>query len=171
MIRTAIVSIFLAAAACDVGELPNLTGDGGGGGGDGSGSDCEPISANIPSGHHNDGMACIVAGCHLPGNTGAGAPEWSYAGTVYKDPAGTMPYPGATIIITMGGMTQKIIAGDNGNFFISPDQLAAPDNAMTANTRGSACPTTRPMVGALTQGGGNCNNCHRPGADGPIDIP
>jgi hypothetical protein len=88
--------------------------------------------------------------------------------------AGTMPYAGATIFVTMGGMTQKTISADNGNFWIIPAQLAAPTNAMTGIAKASACPNSPAMVSPLMAGGGDCNssNCHTSGGSAPpIYIP
>jgi hypothetical protein len=167
MTRIAVIFTFFLAA-CDVGTIQQAGTGTDGGTGSGSGSNgvvCETISANIPAGHHNPGMSCITAGCHLDGQLGTGAPAYSYAGTVYKDVAGTIPYPGATIFVKLGATEKKVIAADNGNFWMVPGVagLDAPTNAMTATTKGSACPNSPPMVGALVQAGGNCNNCHRTG--------
>jgi hypothetical protein len=178
---TVILVIFLGA--CDVGSVTNINnqvvdGNGGGGdtggGGDGSqGANCENLTTPNGDGHHNAANACIVAGCHLEGQTGAGAPAYSYGGTVYKDAAGTQPYAGATILITMGGTTHKLISATNGNFFYTPALLPSPTNANTANAAASVCPDKTAMTGALVQGGGNCNNCHKTagGQAPPIHIP
>lgn len=166
MTRIAVI-VSVVLAACDVGSLPGFGPDGGGGSGDGSSAVCEPISANIPAGNHNPGMSCIAAACHLAGNLGTGAPAYSYAGTLYKDTAGTTPYPGATIFVKLGGVEKKTITADNGNFWFVPGAagLESPTAAMQGDTRASGCPTITPMVGKLVLGGGNCNNCHR-GAGG-----
>jgi hypothetical protein len=166
MLRIVVISSLLLAA-CDVGEIPGAgTGDGGGSGdGSGSGSNCEVIAAAPPDGHHNEGMGCRTAGaCHNAQlGLGTGAPEYSVAGTVYKDTAGTMPYPGATIIVTVGGTTKKTISATNGNFWFVPALLPGPTATMTGTTSASACPNTTPMGGLLVGGGGDCNNCHRNG--------
>jgi hypothetical protein len=105
---------------------------------------------------------------------GAGAPEFSYAGTIYKDAAGTMPYAGATVLITIGGATKKMISATNGNFWAPPALITAPSAAMAATTKGSACPNTTPMGGSLTNAaGGDCNSaaCHAPGSSqGPVYV-
>jgi hypothetical protein len=187
MTRIAVIcAIFFAA--CDVGSVAtnNQGGpDGGTGGSDSgsAGSDCEAVNtANAPNGHHNAGLSCMTVGCHLIGNAGAGAPEYSYAGTLYKDLQGTQPYGGATVSIVVGGQTYKMItattgdAGDGaGNFFI-PAALATPSTAaMTATTKVSACPNTMPMATPLVDNGGNCNNCHAnppsQGAAGKVYVP
>jgi len=176
-----IVVIFsVCLLACDVGTYTGAVGgggpDGGGGGGDGSGSGvvCENISATPPDGHHNPGQTCIAAGCHLQGQTGTNAPAWSYAGTLYKEAAGTNPFPGATILVKLGGTEKKVITATNGNFWFVPGAagLDPPTNTATANAKASGCPDTTPMVGALVQGGGNCNNCHKiGGTTSPIHLP
>lgn len=164
MLRIAVISS-LILAACDVGEIPGTGPDGGGGGSD-SGSNnvvCETINATPPDGNHNPGLGCRSnAGCHNAGTgLGPNAPEWAYAGTIYKDQAGTMPYAGATIFVTLGGTTQKAISATNGNFWIEAALLPGPSAAMTGTTKASACPDTMPMATILSAGGGDCNNCHR----------
>lgn len=169
MTRIAVI-LSVLIAACDVGSIQqaNTGTDGGDGGGSGSGSgtDCETVNtANAPDGHHNPGMSCIVAGCHLAGQEGTGAPAYSYAGTVYKDTAGTTPLVGGAVFVKLGATEKKTLSATNGNFWFVPGiaGLDSPTNAMTATTKASACPNSPPMIGALVQGGGNCNNCHRPG--------
>lgn len=168
MLRFAVISTFILAA-CDVGELPGTGTDGGGsgGGGDGggSGSNCETVAASPPDGHHNPGVGCRTGGgCHNAAlGLGNGAPEFSIAGTVYRDTAGTMPYAGATVLVEIAGQTHKSIAGNNGNFWFVPALTPSPTNAMTGKTSASACPNTAPMIGSIVGGGGDCNNCHRNG--------
>lgn len=171
MTRIAVISAIFFAA-CDVGSIATNNTGGPDGSMGSAGSDCATVAtANAPNGHHNAGLACMTAGCHLIGNTGVGAPEYSYAGTLYKDVGGTQPYAGATVTVVVGGQTYKMVtaATDDlattgtpgvGNFFI-PAVLAAPSTAaMTGSTNASACPTTMPMATPLIDNGGNCNNCH-----------
>src|SRR5262249_45753922 len=116
-------------------------------------------------------MACITVGCHLDGQNGVNAPSFSYGGTVWKDAAATMPYAGATILITINGTTHKIISGTNGNFHIPSVLIPSPTQA---NTAASPCPDKTAMSGQLVTGGGNCNTCHTAGAGAqapPIHIP
>lgn len=180
MRRIAVISSFILAA-CDVGTLPGTGTDGGGGGSDtGSGSNCEPIAATPPTApatHTGDGrdtQACLASGCHNAVTPGAGAPPYSYAGTVYKDPQGAERYPGATILVEIGGTTHKVVAADNGMFWMVPALVPGPTTAMTAKTSGSACPNTIAMGGLLTNAAaGDCNsgNCHAPGsAQGPVYV-
>jgi hypothetical protein len=173
-----IVVIFsLCLAACDVGELPGITGDGGTGSGDGSGNGCAQINATPPDGHHNPGMGCMsAAGCHNQGlGLGNGAPAFSYAGTLYKADK-TTPFGGATIVVKLGTAEKSVVTATNGNFWLVPGVagLDPPDNANTATTKASGCPDVTPMIGALTQGGGDCNKggCHTPGVgQGAIHLP
>ena len=172
MLRIAVI-FSLVLGACDFGESPGA--GGADASGSGSGSDCENVAAApFAAGHHNPGMGCrSTAACHNAAlGLGTGAPEYSVAGTVYKDTAGTMPYPGATVLVTMGGTTKKFVTADNGNFWFVPALQPAPTAAMTAMTSASACPTTKPMSGLLVNGGGDCNSgaCHAVGAQGPIYV-
>jgi hypothetical protein len=163
MARIVVIFSSLWLAACDVGELPGLTGDGGA---DASGNGCDTIAATIPTGHHNPPMTtgCMsAAGCHNQAlGLGTGAPEYSYAGMLYKADKVT-PYGGATIVVKLGSAVKKTVASDNGEFYMVP------------GVAGIDPPTnTQPMVGALTQGGGDCNKggCHTPGVgQGAIYLP
>ena len=178
MTRIAVIlSALVFAAACDVGSVVtnNQGGPDGsvGGGGDtgggsnvgsGSGSNCVPVSNNLPAAHHNAGMTCMTAGCHLIGNAGGGAPEFAIGGTLYRDAGGQNPYPGATITVTVGGTKHTAVSASNGNFFISTALMPTPPSAaMQGTTNASACPSTTAMSGALVDNGGNCNNCHKTG--------
>jgi hypothetical protein len=148
----------LFAAACSVGEIAS---DGGGGG-----SAC--VDRIMPAGEAhvhaagggtNAGVACVVSGCHLDSGPGTGAPGFQFAGTLYK-PGGTAPSAGAVIRIkSSAGIEVKGYTDSDGNFNISAGALA---NPFPATTNATACPTSTPMVGALTTGGGNCNadGCH-----------
>ncbi len=171
MTRIAVILAFTFAAACDVGSVVTNNQ----GGPDGSmmgtpdspvgsnGSNCDAISQTPPDGHHNAGQSCLQSGCHLIGNTGGAAPAYSYAGTLYRDSAGTQAYPGATIEVVIGGQTHKIITATNGNFFLPPALAPAPTAGSPGTTKASGCPSTTPMTGQLVDNGGNCNNCHRTG--------
>ena len=136
---------------------------------------CEDLNTNgAPDGHHNPGQNCIAAGCHSETNPGAGAPPFSYAGTLYTDATGATSKAGATVFFNLSGIEKKVLTASNGNFFITPGVggLEAPTNASTATTRASGCPNNAVMVGALAQGGGNCNNCHKiGGTTSPIHLP
>ncbi len=174
-----IVSVLIAG--CDVGSVLTHNGnpDGNNGGDSGSnGSNCQNLVSPPPTDHHNAGMGCMTAvGCHNAAlGLGAAAPEYSFAGTIYRDAAGTSPYSGATILVTANGMTKKLISGDQGNFQITPILMAAPTTAAPANTHASVCPNTDAvMTGSLITGNGNCNaggTCHGAGGtQGKIRLP
>lgn len=183
MTRIAVI-LFAFAAACDVGSVVSNNqagpdgsvgggGDSGGGSnGSGSGSNCIPVSANLPAAHHNAGQTCMTAGCHLTGNTGAGAPAFAVGGTLYRDPQGTNPYAGATITVTVAGTKHTAVTASDGNFYISSALMTTPPSAGNqGTTNASACPSTNAMTGALVDNGGNCNNCHKSGGTtSPIYI-
>jgi len=170
MTRIAVILAF-AIAACDVGSV--VTNNQGGpdgsmmGGVDSpvgsNGSNCDPLATNNTDGHHNAGQTCLQSGCHLVGQTGAGAPEYSVAGTLWRDSGGASPYANATIEVTIGGTTHKLVTATNGNFFSPPALTPAPTAGSPGTTKASACPSTLPMSENLVDNGGNCNNCHRTG--------
>jgi hypothetical protein len=164
MLRILVISS-LFVAACDVGSIPGAVPDGGGGGGgDGSGSAEDVcVDAVTPAAakhtHADDatskrGQACMVGGCHLAGNTGAAAPEFTFAGTVSTAVDGATPKPGATVKVTFGSTTIASVTDEDGNFY-STQTITLP-----AKTIATSCPTLAPMVGLIVTGGGNCNNCH-----------
>jgi hypothetical protein len=117
------------------------------------------------------GMGCIAAACHLAGNTGAGAPAFGFAGTVYKDTNGTIPNPGVKVrLFPSTGNTKKSIAfsvsDSAGNFYISDTTLTAyPYNTdVTACNADSVAMGIRPMVGSILKAEANCNagnTCHQ----------
>lgn len=134
---------------------------------------CVPISASPPSGHHNPGVGCRTgAGCHNAQlGLGTNAPEYSVAGTVYKDTAGTLQYAGVTVSVTVEGMTQTAVTANNGNFWFAPAILPSPTATATGTTSVSGCPNAMAMTGQLVGGGGDCNNCHRNGGStAPITL-
>jgi hypothetical protein len=163
-----VVTFLLCLAACDVGELPDLTGDGGA---DTGGNGCVEVSAAPPIGHHNPVMqqGCMSqAACHNAAlGLGTGAPEYSYGGLLYKADK-TTPYAGGTIIVTLGSAEKKVTVSDNGEFFLVPGVagLDPPTTDMRASTKATACPSAPvAMVGTLGAGDGDCNKggCHTPG--------
>jgi hypothetical protein len=114
--------------------------------------DCVPKSAALGDGHHNPGLNCMT--CH-DGNT-AGAPKYYVAGTLYDSIAGTNPVAGATIQITQGAMKVNLQTQENGNFFTETPVT------FPFQTRATGCPTSTPMISAVTATGGSCNQaaCH-----------
>ena len=184
MTRIAVI-LFAFAAACDVGSVVSNNqagpdgsvgggGDVGGGGsnGSGGGSNCVPVSANLPTAHHNAGLTCMTANCHLAGSLGPNAPAFAVGGTLYRDAQGTNPYPGATITVTVAGTKHTAVTASDGNFYIPSALMTTPPSAgNTGTTNASACPSTNAMSGQLVANGGNCNNCHRTGGTTtPINL-
>ena len=148
-------------AACDVGSV--LDQNAGDGGGSGSGSAC--VEAATPGAMHvhtaggtsNAGQACIAPGCHLEGNLGVGATAFAFAGTLYTSSAATTVVTGATVQVKTAAGTLSAVTDADGNF-VFRGSVTFP-----ATTLATRCPSLTPMIGPLTTGGGNCNNCHRPG--------
>jgi hypothetical protein len=164
MIRFVVISSLLVAG-CEVGEVPGVVtpdgNNGGGGDGSGSGNGCvdtvTPAAAphsHATGGTSNKGQVCGMSGCHA---AGGGGPMFTLSGTVFTDSAGTTAKPGATIKVEFGGTTVTAVSDMDGNFY-GTQTITFP-----AKTLGTACPTVAPMVGMVTAGGGNCNNCHRTG--------
>lgn len=156
-----VLAFFLAcAAACDVGSVLDQNGTDGG---NGSGSAC--VAAATPGGPHvhaaggtsNAGQTCIAGGCHLEGNLGTGATAFAFVGTLYTSPAATTVVTGATIQVKTAAETLTAVTDADGNFIF---RGAVTFPATTLVTR---CPSSIPMIAPLQSGGGNCNNCHRPG--------
>lgn len=124
----------------------------------GTGATCDPPATTLPNGNHNAGMACL--GCH----TGAGAPRWNVAGTLYSSAQGGTPVAGATItIVDADNVTTRLVTASNGNFYTGA-VVAFPIRVVA-----SKCPDSRTM-GALAPGG-NCNSCHQVGSAGRIHLP
>ncbi len=98
-------------------------------------------------GHHNAGANCLT--CHT--GTGA-APQWTAAGTLYADSAGSAPVAGATITLVDGaGKSVTIVTAQNGNFWTS-EPLVAP-----LHPKASRCPSSAAMNGNAAVA---CNGCH-----------
>jgi hypothetical protein len=137
-------------------------------------SDAGPYSppAEAGSGEHHPGESCMQSGCH----DGMGGPDpFSIAGTVFKDYAGTIAYPGVEVVVQDAtGRIRTTYSHLNGNFYMG-GTLALP--ATVAARDGT---TTRPMVTQLTTAGmGSCASagCHvvggspSTGAYYPIHVP
>lgn len=177
MARTVLV-LTLFTAACSVGEVSVPGGDGGNnGGGDGAVA-LACVDRGTPGTAHNHtaggtpnaGQACIVAGCHLDGQLGAGAPPYTYAGTAYQLD-GVTANPGAILrIVPPSGIPITVTADTAGNF-----SVGTVTNPFPAHTDVSACPSMQKMVGALNVANdGNCSGgagCHGiGGAAGTIKL-
>lgn len=164
MIRALLLSCSLATfAACDVGTVPEAPKP------DGPGVICEPAAVN-PSGHHNDGMGCLNAGCHSPTSLTDGTPgnpaNMAMGGTLYETPNGA-GLGTATIIIEWGaGMSQKTISATDegvGNFYLVPEELTG--ITYPATVKVSLCPDAeRPMISKLNSA--EDLNCSRGGCHG-----
>jgi hypothetical protein len=123
-----------------------------------------PVEAG--QGEHRPGESCLQSGCHS-GAVGPQAPDqFILAGTVFKDFAGTIPYPGVEIRVQDAtGRTMTTYSHDNGNFYFGGGTLALP--AVVAARDGT---TTRPMITQLTTAAmGSCamSGCHVVGGGGP----
>jgi hypothetical protein len=117
----------------------------------------------------------MQSGCH--DGSGPQAPEpFTIAGTVFKDYAGTIAYPGVEVVVQDAtGRIRTTYSHTNGNFYMGGGALALP---ATVAARDST--TTRPMVTQLTTAGmASCASagCHiiggspSTGAYYPIHIP
>ena len=168
--RIVLLLTSLLFAACTVGEVgtSNNTGADGGGSGSNMANACvnriTPPDAphlHTAGGTSNKGLNCIVAGCHLNNNPGAGAPGYQFAGTVYVAGQPGVPNAGATVRIKVGTNVMAVITDADGNFSFP---AGAAQGNFTATTDATACPTVTPMIGPLVGGGGaganSCNLCH-----------
>jgi hypothetical protein len=169
MARIVVIFSLCLLAACDVGELPRLMGDGGG---DSGGNGCVDLVMPAPAGHHNPAMVqgCMsAANCHNSAlGLGTGAPAYSYGGLLFKADK-TTPYAGATVIVKLDTAEKKTTVSDNGEFFLVPG-VAGLDppvaGGMRASTKATACPTAPiAMGGTLGPGDGDCQKggCHTAG--------
>jgi hypothetical protein len=157
-----VLFLSLLLAACSVGEV-------GGGGDAGPTNDCVarlapagPKHQHVAGGTSNQGLNCIVAGCHLNNQLGTGAPGYQFAGTLWATGA-TTPSAGALVRIKAGTMTLMTYTDEDGNFSFPAGSLPG---TFTANTDVTACPTVTKMVTQMIGGGGtgaganSCNLCH-----------
>jgi hypothetical protein len=161
--------LLLAAAGCgstgtDLNQVVNVDPLAGPGGADGGGSSvADPFAgASGYSGNqsgdtaHNAGLSCMQSGCH----GGSEAPPFLIGGTVYKDYAGTTPYPGVEVrVLDSNGNSATTTTGSNGTFYIRAGQGGV---AFPAIVGARDATTTRPMVTTLTGSMGSCSQdgCH-----------
>jgi cytochrome c5 len=123
----------------------------------------EPSTLQI-DGRHNAGQACQT--CHFTGV--AGAPNFTFAGTMYATRDGGQGVVGATIHITdANGMEDTIITGSYGNFY-SKKTYAYP-----IKVTASSCPDTAPMFTEVPRPGDcNTSGCHTTAdVSGRIHLP
>jgi hypothetical protein len=130
--------------------------------------------AEAGSGQHHPGESCMQSGCHGSGE----AQAFLIGGTVYKDYAGTIPYPGVEVRVQDAtGKTMTTYSRQNGNFYISGGGAPLALPALVSARDGT---TTRPMVTQLTTASmSSCasTGCHTvggspsTGAYYPIHVP
>jgi hypothetical protein len=114
---------------------------------------CINIQTPLTDGHHNPGLDCMT--CHNAAN--AAIPQFTVAGTLYTDPAGTAPLPGATVTVTdNAGAKYPIVVSTNGNFY-SEQPVQFPVHVEASGCPNTAAMQTPPAVG-------NCNSCHVTGS-------
>ena len=179
IMRTALLLSSLFVAACTVGEIPTNGGTPGIDGGTNPTNDGGPVGngclnrlAADPAHDHGAGVThagenCMQAGaCHAQGTR----QPFQFAGTLYKSDGKTAS-AGASIRLRPmnppGAAGITVITDDAGNFHIGAGALAG---AFPGLTDATACPTVKPMVGAVLAGGGECNSCHVAGNAGPITL-
>jgi hypothetical protein len=172
MIRTTLfLSVFVTA--CTVGEVggPNTGDDGVKMPDAGNTVQCvnrvaPPSPAHIHANGNttNAGLSCITGGCHgTP--LGNGAPQFTFAGTLYGLD-GVTPQAGATVRVYPNGSTNPLtmVTDDAGNFSTG----ANPPNPFPAATDVTACPGTQGMTGKLNVANdGSCSGgvaCHGGGS-------
>jgi hypothetical protein len=127
-------------------------------------STCDEPSTKVVDGHHLPGQPC--QGCHFVG--ASGAPNFTFAGTLYASRDGGQGVVGATIHVKdAAGLEDTIITGTFGNFY-SKTVYTYP-----IKVSASSCPNSFPMVTDVPRPG-DCNSmgCHTPAdASGRIHLP
>jgi hypothetical protein len=116
---------------------------------------CDEAVAMAASGKHKPGEPCLS--CHRAGGPG---PAFTLAGTAYTTLAGGTPVVGATVhVVDATGADVALVTARNGNFW------TAQPFAFPVTVRASRCPETRPMIGAVSATGADCNRggCHTAG--------
>ncbi len=109
-------------------------------------------SKSEPSGHHNVGQNCLS--CH---DGSSGAPEFSFAGTLY-DGSGNAVGGAEVRVVDASGNAVSVTTASDGNFYqFGSSAFDAPGHAGIRNAT-----TTDLMVSAVTKGG--CNACHCSGS-------
>jgi len=123
---------------------------------DGNNATCIPAATPPGDGHHNAGLNCL--GCH----TGAGAPLWTAAGTMYNSAGG--PVAGATItLVDATNKTITLVSAQNGNFWTTTPL------SMPLTVKASKCPSSIQMS---SKAQASCNSCHTAsGNPGRIKMP
>lgn len=202
MLRRVVTAAMVLAGACDVGSVLAHEGgggtDGGGGGGGDGGADANAcpalVSPEIQTGHHaannqvgdpppvtavSEHEGCLgQAGCHNA--TAPGQPDdiWDYGGEAFQDAAGTIPFAGAHIMLSVPGNTVPPVFMEvtKNGFFYLPHGSGFPTPSATQPITVSICVGTTKLgmstsLAAVQAGSGtdgNCNGtaCHGPGQAG-----
>jgi hypothetical protein len=191
MLRSLVIASLCIGPACDVGSVLPQEGqtDGGGGsgsnpgggGGDAGADACPALNTNPGDGHHTangvngDAGATILsqhegclgqAGCHNANLTPAPGDVWVYGGEAFQDAAGTIPYAGATIMLTAAGsppVTATMTVMNNG-FFYMPQGGTFPVPSATQSVSVAICVGTNKTsmstsLAAVQAGSGTDGNC------------
>lgn len=119
--------------------------------------DCLPAAAPNGNGNHNAGANCSSQNCH--GGPGA-APNWTLAGTLYTDLAGTGVVAGGTLIFTDADNNEiQLVTASNGNFY-TLEPVVFP-----VAVKASRCPNSLSMTAPIAENMGSCNQggCHDSG--------
>lgn len=167
--KSSMALLSASLCACVVGEAPPKDP---GGGGSGDKTVCEPRAATVPVAHNHttsptgarSWMACMDAGCHSV--TGAGSTSFAFAGTVFKESAGTNVVAGATVRIFKEGNNQSLaeaVTDNAGNFVIRNPAMFTDFPYLTHVTVCGVSTEIRPMVTKIDAAAANCSagtGCH-----------
>jgi hypothetical protein len=124
--------------------------------------ECESQAVEtLPTGNHNEGKNCISGGCHDGGT--ASAPQWTVAGTLYRDPGGSATLAGGKFdLVDAAGVEVSLVSAQNGNFWTN-QTVTFPLFA-----KATACLEIREMPNPVPLGSCNQSGCH---ASSRIDLP
>lgn len=117
------------------------------------------------------GTACVAGGCHLEGQLGAGATALAFAGTIFKEAAGSTAAGRVTVRLFKPFQDTALASAttdDAGNFVIRGSFAAFPYQ-IDATACGAQIPL-RPMSSELGASDHSCSAsgiCHG-GSEGPI---
>ncbi len=108
------------------------------------------------------GRGCL--NCH---GAAGNATRFTFAGTVYRDAAGTMPSAQVEVrAVDQAGKARSVFTDADGNFFLP----LAPDGALTFPARvGARNAATTALMNANFMNG-NCNGCHKAGTSGRLVV-
>jgi hypothetical protein len=113
----------------------------------------------------NDPVGRPCLNCH---GAGGGATPFTFAGSAFKDSAGTMPAAQVEIRVRdTNGKALSAYTDANGNFFMPLNPNG--DLAFPAHAGGRDTNTTKLMNATVANG--NCNGCHKAGMAGRIVVP